>query len=148
MAPVCREELQQRLSWHPPNVHWRSPSNLGWACPSVHAGPFTQTRAALRDCTSELKPAFDWVPPEGESKQWFQVQVGYLKGDPGHVFWEMGKWDKEENAAKESVLASKLPVCTAETHFWGPGKQYRTWISKVSSSRGEKRGCFSTNLQQ
>lgn len=46
MAPVYNKEPQHQLSWHLPNVpdvRWQGPSNLGWVCLSVHAGPFTQT---------------------------------------------------------------------------------------------------------
>lgn len=76
MGPADDKELQRPLSWHPrrvPGVLPCGPSGFGWVCLSsvntlATLAPL-QTRAAPRGRASELRPPFDWVSPEGESKQ-------------------------------------------------------------------------------
>lgn len=44
------------------------------------------------------------------------------------------KWGSK--AAKESVLANKLPLWAAEIYFWGTGRWCKTCSSELSHSRG------------
>lgn len=58
-------------------------------------------------CTSELKHAFSWVTPEGESVQQFQVQVVYLKGDPRTCQPESGEVRQRRESSQEKCISKQ-----------------------------------------